>query len=142
MQDFRDYLKEQMEGVPATTWDPSTSTFWLNDPSDRDVVNDQLADITDHEIVHPEVVYEQVCLYLQNQGIELPAVTVHANEFLETDGELILPLVATDAEEVVYLYFAWAQDETDFDYDVLAEIVTTEELEEILNVDPNSEPTE
>jgi hypothetical protein len=130
MQDFRNYLLEHMEGVPATTWDPST--ICLDDPSDREAVNDELAEITDREIVHPEGVYEQVGQYLQTQGIDLPPVTVYVDAFLEIDGELILPLAAIGEEEAAYLYFAWAQDETDFDYDVLAEIVTTEELEEML----------
>ena len=40
MQPFRDYLKEQMEGVPVTTWDPSA--IRLDDPGDRDTVNDEI----------------------------------------------------------------------------------------------------
>jgi len=120
-----------MEGVPVTTWDPQF--IHLNVSSDRDALNDQLADLTDREILHPEVVYEQVCEYLETHGIQLPLATVHTDQFLETAGELILPLVAEDAEEVLYLYFAFAQDETDYDYNVWAEIVTTDELEEMLS---------
>lgn len=147
MQPFHDYLKEQMEGVTVSSCGPLS--ICLDDPSDRDVVNDELADITDRDIVHPETVYEQVCQYLQTQGIDLPPVTVYADEFLEPGAEIILPLAAFDEENAVYLYFAFAQVETEKTYDnpymnylILAEIVTTNELEELLYEDPNSEPVQ
>lgn len=138
MQPFREYLEEQMDGGPVTIWDPAR--LHLDDLNDRESVNDELAELTSGEILHPEVSYEQVCQYLEPQGVELPAVSAHANEFLETAGELFLPLVSmNDAAHAVYLYFAWAQDETDFDYDVLAEIMSAQELEELLNETPDDE---
>lgn len=131
MNGFRKHIQECMEGVPATTWDPNS--IILSDAGDRIEINDVLAEITDQELMHPVMAYEQVSQALEAQGIQLPPAYAHADEFLETDGELVLPLVATDNEsDLVFLYFVFSQND-DGTYDILAEIVTTEELEEILH---------
>jgi len=130
MDSFRDYLRECMEGVPAINWDPTKLV--LSDPMTRDDLNEHLSDITDEVVVHPAVTYEQVRQFLQAEGLHIPPVSLYATEFQDTDGEILLPLVSSEnIEEIVYLYFVFAQDELQFSYDVLAEIATADELEGI-----------
>jgi hypothetical protein len=130
MQDFQLYLKECMDGVPATSWDPTTID--LLDIGKRDEINFTLSDMTNIPSLDPVITYEQVREVLARLGCELPLASSHAEEFSETDGELILPVIASGTQESMFLYFAFLQD-VDLTYDVLAEIVTTDELEEILN---------
>jgi len=130
MDSFRQHLQECLEGVPATTWDPSTI-------GDRNELNNDLDGITMAETQHPEVAYEEARQHLQTYGIELPPVAAHADDFLEEDGEIILPLVSED-ESLLYFYFAFSK--IDENYEIFGELLTVEELEEILDdgndVDP------
>ena len=132
MQDFCDHVKECMEGVPATTWDPESS--YLSDYGVRGELNDHLDDITDYAR-HPAAEYEEVRVFLQGRNIELPPVSVYADEFLENDGEIIIPLVSTiEVPNLLFIYFAFTMNEvTDGEFEVFSEIVTQNELEEILS---------
>lgn len=131
MEGFRKHLQECLEGVPAATWNPDTI-------GDRDEINFDLDDITLDETLHPEVVYEFVRQYLQTHGIELPPVSAHAADFLEDDGEIILPLVSEN-NMLLYLYFAFSKMD-DATYDMFAELLTIEELEEVLDDDTVVDP--
>lgn len=128
---FKEYLKECMAGVPAVAWDPNT--IYPINSGDLTELNWQLADMTDGEFANPVIAYEQVRQFLIPRGVELPQASFYYRELSDTDGELILPLVGLNNTEMVYLYFAFTEDEDDHDYDILAEIVNTEELEEILD---------
>ncbi len=131
MQDFQLYLKECMDGVPATSWDPES--FHPTDVKERDEVNFVLSDLTDTPSLDPVITYERIRQVLLGLGCEVPLASSYAEEFSETEGELILPLVQTPEQLVMFLYFAFLQNEDDLTYDILAEIVTATELEEILN---------
>lgn len=132
MNGFRQHLQECMDGVPATAWNPDTI-------GDRDELNFDLGDITDSDTVHPEVTYELVRQHLETHGVDLPPATAHSADFLEEDGELILPLVAEN-DTLLYLYFAFCK--MDEGYEVFAELLTIEELEEILDADTDTEPVQ
>lgn len=124
---FKAYVKECMEGVPGAIWDPTTIS--------HEVLNNELADITDEEVLHPELSYEQVCQYLESHGIDLPPASMYADDFVESDGEIILPLASPHSSDLLYLYFAFALVDGGHHYDILAEIVTENELESILTDD-------
>lgn len=139
MQGFRQHMKECMEGeswLPAIVGSEGAVEFL--DPNQRDAVNFILSDITDEEVLHPEITYERVRQVLSSLGYSIPAASARPELFGDTEGEEIFgmtrPLPPDSPEpEICYLYFAFAEDETDHDYDVLAEIVTEQELEDILN---------
>lgn len=139
MQGFRQHLQECMEGeswLPAITGSEDAVNFL--DPVQRDAANFVLSDLTDGEVLHPEVLYERVREVLMGLGYSIPPVSTRPELFGDTEGEEIFGMTRpqppdSPEPEICYLYFAFAQDEIDFDYDVLAEIVTAQELEEILN---------
>lgn len=139
MQAFRQHVKEQMEGeqlLPAITSSEDGVDF-LN-ISQSDAVNFILSDITDEFAPCPEVVYERVRQVLMGLGYSLPPVSFRPELFGDTEGEEIFGMTRPqppDSPEpkICYLYFAFCQDEETQIYDVLAEIVTEQELEEILD---------
>ena len=133
---FKAYLQECIEGVPAHQWDPSY--IQLLNAEQRTEINFLLADLTDGLLPNPTVAYMNVSdLLNESCGLELPPVSTHADTFADTDGEIILPLVCPLAitQGCVYLYFAFAENDDQLTYDVLAEIVTTDELGEILDAE-------
>lgn len=123
MIDFRDYLRECMDGVPAIIGD--SDAINMQRLEDRDSVNFVLSDITDIES-RPEVAYERVRGILQDIGYLIPPASSHTDLFMEDFGEAIIPLIQGVPATPVFLYFAFC------DQEVLAEIVTEEELEDIL----------
>ncbi len=130
MQEFQVYIKECMDGVPAITGDPGAMDLQVQ--AIRDTVNFFLSDVTDTEIV-PERAYERVRGVLGDLRYMIPPASSHTDLFVDGHGEEIIPLVHRENAVPVFLYFAYtSQDDTE-NYEILAEIVTTEELEEILN---------
>ncbi len=120
------------------------------EPGVRDTINFALSDITDGvaqegepaSTTDPVIVYERVRAVMADAGYLLPsssALLSLFNEF-ETEGDEVFPLatertLAPNEPEVApcYLYFAFAKDDFTGLYDVLAEVVTESELEEILH---------
>lgn len=135
MIDFRAYLNECLSGVPAITGDPGATDIY----EVRDSVNFVLSDITDLES-SPEVAYERVRGILQDLRYLIPPSSSHADMFIDGYGEAIIPLTHADAAMPVFLYFAYASEDDTENYEILAEIVDEEELEEILNGNTNIEP--
>jgi hypothetical protein len=139
MNSFKQYLKECMEGeglLPTITGTDEAVDFF--DPSQREATNFVLSDITDESQTYPAVVYEKVRSVLIGLGYSIPPVTDNPLLFGESEGEEIFgmtrPLPADSPEpDICYLYFAFCQVEDTTTYDVLAEIVTQEELEDILS---------
>jgi len=129
MIDFGTYLQESLEGVPAITGDPSSIDF--HNPEDRESVNQVLLDLTDQEI-DPVVLYERARQTLDDIGYLIPSVTHHAKMFMDESGEVIVPLTTPTTQGHVFFYFAWASDNETEHPEILAEIVTPDELEEIL----------
>ena len=119
MIDFRDYLRECMDGVPAIIGDSDASN--MRRLEDRDSVNFMLSDITDIES-RPEVAYERVRGILQDIGYLIPPASSHTDLFMEDFGEAIIPLIHGETTTPVFLYFAFC------DQEVLAEIATESEL--------------
>lgn len=136
MIDFRDYLRECMDGVPAITGDSDAMDFQHTE--DRDAVNFVLSDITDQE-PNPDHAYERVRGILHDIGYLIPPASSYAEMFLEGYGEAVIPLVHT-SQEPAFLYFAYASEDETENYEILAEIVTQEELEEILYENPDAGP--
>lgn len=136
MQGFRQHLHECMEGenlLPAIIG-TDTAIDFLN-PTDRESVNFVLSDITDGLVLRPEVVYERVRQVLLDIGYSIPPVCARPELFDDTEGEEIFGMTRpqppnSPEHEICYLYFAFAQAGTE--YDVLAEVVTTDELGVIL----------
>ena len=132
---FKEYLKECLEGgedsLPAVHGEPDVIDF--SNPADRESVNSVLSDRTDGVMGDPAVVYEQIRGILMDVGYAIPPASAYAELLSDTDGEEVIGLGVTTHEDggAHYLYFAFSQDE-DGDFEVLAEIVTEEELEEIL----------
>ena len=145
MDSFRKYLSECMEGealLPAITGTEEAVDFF--DPAQRDATNFVLSDLTDEATGAPEVMYERVRSVLSGLGYFIPPVSERPDLFGETEGEEVFGMVrphSTDTPEpsMCFLYFAFCQDDANESYDVLAEVVTTEELEEIL-YEPDVEP--
>lgn len=132
MVPFKTYLKECMEGVPAHEWDPDS--IELLSSGDRLEINFLLDEAIDDLMPNPTVAYMRVADVLHEScGVELPDVSSHADTFASPDGELILPLVCPVTQGCVYLYFAFMENDDHLTYEVFAEIVTTDELEEILD---------
>lgn len=140
MYSFRQYLRECLDGeasLPATEGTNESVNF--HDPVQREATNFILSDITD-ESGSPIVVYERVRQVLMDMGYSIPPVSARPELFEGTDGEEVFGMtrpMPPDSPEPAwcYLYFAFAQDEAGLTYDILAEIVTSEELEEILYED-------
>jgi hypothetical protein len=138
MQGFRKHIQECMEGealLPAIEGDSDCANFF--DPSVRESTNFVLADVTDEPGVTPIVTYERVRLILMGLGYSIPPVSARPELFGDNEGEEIFgmtrPLPPNSPEPAIcFLYFAFCASD-DNTYDILAEIVTTEELEEILH---------
>lgn len=145
MQGFRQHMKECMEGeqlLPAIEGIQGCVDFF--DPAQREAVNFILSDITDEFAPCPEVVYERVRQVLMGLGYGIPPVSFRPELFSDTTGEEVFGLTRPQPpdepeHEWNHLYFAFCQDEETQIYDVLAEIMTAEELEEILNVGEENE---
>ena len=128
-----------MEGeadLPAITGTQEAVDFF--DPAQREATNFVLSDMTDEVSGAPEVTYERVRSVLLGLGYAIPPVSANHDLFGETEGEEVFgmtrPILADTQEPTIcFLYFAFCQDDANDIYDVLAEIVTTEELEEILH---------
>lgn len=141
MQGFRQHLKECMEGeqlLPAIEGSNESVDFF--DPSQRDSVNFMLSDITDESFVLPELAYERVRGLLMDFGYSIPPVSFRPGLFGNTVGEEVFGMTRPQhpdepAREWTHLYFAFAKEDSTGLYDVLAEIVTQEELEKILYED-------
>lgn len=132
---FIQFLKECLDGgegstLPACTGEPEATDF--SNPTERESVNNILSDLTDKEVRHPAVTYEQVRHILWGFGYLIPPASTYAETLDDTDGEEILALT-TDAG-ACYLYFAFSQDDEGH-VDTLAEIMTESELEELLDED-------
>jgi hypothetical protein len=137
MQDFRLYIKECMEGENLLpTIEGSSEAVNLLDADQREAINFILSDITDEVILDPVVAYERVRSVLLGIGYALPPVSARPELFDDTEGEEVFGMTRPQPfgsleHEICYLYFAFLQ--TDESYDVLAEIVTEMELEDILS---------
>jgi len=127
MIDFGTYLQECMDGVPAITGDLGAMNIY----EIRDAVNFVLSDITDIE-TEPEVAYERVRGILQDLRYLIPPASSHADMFIDGYGEAIIPLTHVEDAAPAFLYFAYASEDDTENYEILAEIVTEEELEELL----------
>lgn len=132
MQAFRSHLKEHMEGEGVTlpAFVHTHEALNLNSSEVRETLNFTLSDITDGpELVDPVVLYERVREALHGAGYTIPASTELLNLFseMEPDGDEVFALGPS-----VFLYFAFCKVNEN-SWDVLAEIVNEDELEEILN---------
>jgi len=132
MQALRDHIKEHTgeEGFTLPSFASHTDAVDLHNPESRDALNFTLSDITDGpEAVDPVILYERVREALYGAGYSIPSSTELLDTFseIEPDGDEVLALAPG-----VFLYFAFCKDDSGY-YDVLAEVVNEEELEEILN---------
>lgn len=137
---FKAYLQECVDGegstLPATIGTPHALN--LHDEGIRDDLNFALMNITDTpERVHPIILFERVRDRLDAAGYSLPSATEKLDLFTESDGDevfVLSPPHLTDEEVPAdcYLYFAFAEDDQGA-WDVLAEIVNSIELEDILS---------
>lgn len=145
MSSFKQYLQECMcggEGATLPAIEGVSDAVDLNVAASRDPINDILADITDggEIIASPEVMYERVRGILSEVGYDIPPVSEKHDLFSEPEGEdfiaLVHPSLPTrqDGSGHCFLYFAFYQHE-DQSYEVWAEIVTEDGLEEILDGD-------
>jgi hypothetical protein len=152
MQAFREHIEAASNGgldaVMATEGGLDAVDFY--EPGVRDAINLTLLDITDGtaegvgEPAHttdPVVLYERVRAVIADAGYLLPSSSSLLSLFseMEPDGDEAFALTRIkqfepNEPEVVpcYLYFAFCKDEAGY-YDVLAEVVTQDELEEILH---------
>jgi hypothetical protein len=102
----------------------------LSVASNRDDLNFRLLDLTESSL-SPEVFYERTRSILSDAGYQLPPITSLAGVFDGESGEEILALGGSPPMH--YLYFAYIQDDTITE--MLAEVMTEDELEEFLHED-------
>jgi hypothetical protein len=124
MNSFEGFLSECLD--LEVVGDPDSVD--LHDIPVRDGINFALLDITDttHD---PRLAWDQIHTTLGDAGYPIPEVAEYP-ETLETDGEIVIGLIAHDGEpEPCALYYAWSDGE------VFAEIVSEQELEEIEHED-------
>jgi hypothetical protein len=122
MHSFEEYLSECLDvevvGEPGA--------LELHDPEHRDALNFALLDITDasHDT---RLVYIEIASTLSGAGYQIPSVSEFP-ELLESDGEIIIGLIGPDGDpDPCALYFAFS------DQEIFAEIVTDEELDDIVS---------
>jgi hypothetical protein len=124
-------MQECLDGgelLPAIEGSPSAMD--LSVPSNRDDLNFRLLDLTETSM-SPEVFYERTRNILGDVGYQLPPAISLAGVFDEESGEEILALGITPP--LHYLYFAYIQDGDMTE--MLAEVMTEDELEEFLHED-------
>jgi hypothetical protein len=141
MKAFDLFLKEHAMGeeplLPSTQGE--LGALDLHDEQVRDGLNMELLDITDSpERMLPVITFDRVREVLGAAGYWIPSATMNSALFDEEIGDevFVLSPPTKDADQPVkadcYLYFAFAETETG-DWDVLAEVVNSLELEDILS---------
>lgn len=96
----------------------------FHDEEEREQLNLALEELT-AQTVAPEIVYNAACVLFANVGYELPGITM--GPFTD---EQIVALTLHESDDPCYFYFAYATDE--LGQDILAEVVTETELQDLL----------
>lgn len=120
------YEPEGGPPLPFVLGSPEAVDF--TDDGNRESFNEALDDLTtvDLDYSNPQYLYQEIQSALSSAGYTLPDIMPFG-----LDGEEIIALAKYEDDDPCYLYFAYSA--IPGGHDVLAEIVTEGELDEILN---------
>ena len=129
MRDFNSMPERGISSLSASIIGADNAAN-LEDPENQDGVNELLADVTADTGIPIAVTYERIRHTLLGLGYVIPSVIESSSVLGDTEGETVIPLTRTDAT-TMFLYFAFVQND-DQTFDVFGEIMTQEELNDVL----------
>ena len=146
MKKFKEFVAEETMPFAQT----EKGFIGVEDPAVRDNINSLIAGVTHCKFITPYIALERISKVLANFHIFPPkqnfmeydhgVVAVEINQFGSTVGMTNAGEVVTDTASPYYLYFEYEIND-DGTFEVFSEIVTSDELDEILS-DVDSEDDE
>lgn len=133
MQSFSDCMKEYEDGgdaISPVSIVGNENAVNFGDPDNRDGANELFADITADILTPIPVIYERIRQTLIGLGYTIPSAVERSAVLTDSEGEMVFSLVYPGVVPV-YLYFAFVVDEETTE--VFAELVTQEDLDDILS---------